>query len=256
MPDYEHTPVTVAGKSAVVIGGTSGIGRAIALGFAAEGADVIATSRSEKHVRSTAEKISEHGVDTAKHPCDVTNRESIESLCDRAFSIFGDVNILVNSAGITARSPFEDLTDEEWDAVLDVNLNGSFRACQVFGRAMDSGAIVNISSVASRLSRDDLSPYLASKAGVNGVTRAAARELAPDIRVNAVAPGFVRTPMAAEAYTEGTPARKAIESRTLLDRMAEPKEIIGATVYLASDAASFTTGEILFIDGGFTRNAL
>jgi NAD(P)-dependent dehydrogenase (short-subunit alcohol dehydrogenase family) len=256
MSEYQHTPVTVAGKSTVVIGGTSGIRRATALGFVSEGADVIATSRSKDRVAETADCLRERGSETAAITCDVRDRSSIERLRDRALETFGEVDVVVNSAGTAARSAFIDVTDEEWDGVLDVNLGGVFRACQVFGQEIDAGAIVNVSSIAARLSRSDLSPYLASKAGVDGLTRAASKELAPSVRVNAVAPGFVGTAMAAGTYDEGTPIRERIDERTPLERMADPEEIVGAVVYLASDAASFTTGEVLVVDGGFAESAL
>lgn len=248
--------VTVDGKTAVVVGGTSGIGEAIALGFAESGADVVATSRTPERIAATAEKLRKRGAATIEETCDVTDRESIASLCARAKAELGNVDVLVNSAGTAARTEFLALPEAEWDRVLDVQLTGVFRTCQVFAREMNLGSIVNISSMSADLARSRLLPYCVAKAGINSFTRCLAKELAPDCRVNAIAPGFVITPLTEEEYGSGTDLRSRIDERTPLERVAERDEIIGAAVYLASDAASFTTGEILRVDGGFTDSAL
>jgi NAD(P)-dependent dehydrogenase (short-subunit alcohol dehydrogenase family) len=253
----EDSPsVTVEGKTAVVIGGTSGIGEAIALGFADDGADVVATSRTQEAVAETAERLEERDARTIEQTCDVTDRSSIRELCDRTVAELGDVDVLLNSAGIAARSPFLSLEEESWERVLDVQLTGVFRTCQEFADRMDSGSIVNVSSMSADLARTRLMPYCAAKAGVNALTRCAAKELAPDIRVNAIAPGFVMTPMTQEEYGEGTQVRADINERTPLGRTADREEIVGSAIYLGSDSASFTTGEVLFVDGGFTQSAL
>ena len=254
MDDYPS--VTVDGKTAVVIGGTSGIGEGIALGFAEDGADVVATSRTAEDVAATAESLRDAGATTIEETCDVTDRESIRTLRDRVLDEVGDVDVLVNSAGTAARSELLDLDEEIWEAVLDVQLTGVFRTCQEFARVMDSGSIVNISSMSADLARTRLAPYCAAKAGVNALTRCAAKEFAPDIRVNAIAPGFVITPMTNAEYGEGTELREQINERTPLGRVAEREEIVGSAIYLGSDASSFTTGEVMFVDGGFTRSAL
>ncbi|MDS0300176.1 SDR family oxidoreductase [Halogeometricum sp. S1BR25-6] len=254
MPDYP--PVTVRGKTAVVIGGTSGIGEAIALAFAEDGANVVATSRTDSAVAETARKIESYGARTLEQSCDLTDRDSIEALCEAVLAEFGDVDVLVNSGAAAARKPFLDLEDAEWDHVLDVLLTGVFRSCQVFAREMTEGSIINISSMSADLARARLMPYCTAKSGINALTRCAARELAPDVRVNAIAPGFVMTPLTEEAYGEGTALRAGIDERALTGRVARREEIVGSAVYLASDAASYTTGEVLFVDGGFTRNAL
>jgi NAD(P)-dependent dehydrogenase (short-subunit alcohol dehydrogenase family) len=251
-----YPSVTVEGKTTVVIGGTSGIGEAIALGFADDGADVVATSRTPEAVAETAEKLRERGARTIEQTCDVADRSSIEELCDRTVAEFGDVDVLVNSAGTAARSTFLSLDEADWERVLDVQLTGVFRTCQVFADRMDSGSIVNISSMSADLARTRLMPYCAAKAGVNALTRCAAKELAPDIRVNAIAPGFVMTPLTTETYGEGTQIRADIDERTPLGRVADREEIVGSAIYLGSDSASFTTGEVLFVDGGFTQSAL
>ncbi|WP_254764534.1 SDR family NAD(P)-dependent oxidoreductase [Natrinema marinum] len=256
MVDYEHSPVTVSDKRAVVVGGTSGIGQAIALGFAEEGADVIATSRDETKVDETAAAIEERGVETARVTCDVTDPESLERVRETAVDEFGGIDIVVASQGAISRATVQDIADEEWDFVTDVALDGVRRVTQTFAPAMDEGgSIVNISSLSARLSMANLPAYTAAKGGVEAFTRASAKELAPDVRVNAIAPGFVITPQNAETYAEGTEKRTRIDDRTPLGRVAEREEIVGAAIYLGSDAASFVTGEIVTVDGGFADSA-
>lgn len=256
MPDdYAHLPVTVADKTAIIIGGTSGIGEAIALGFAEEGASVVASSRTAEAVEATAERIRQRGAGTIARTCDVSDRESLRALRDAALEEFGTVDVVVNSAGTVARQGFLEYVEADWDRVVDVVLNGVYRAGQVFGRAMDAGSIINLSSISAQIQRSELSAYCAAKAGVDGLTRSMAKELAPGIRVNAIAPGFVMTPLTEDAYAEGTEVRRRIDERTPLKRVATPNEVVGAATYLASDASSFTTGEILRVDGGYAESA-
>ncbi|MFB6087626.1 MAG: SDR family NAD(P)-dependent oxidoreductase [Haloarculaceae archaeon] len=249
--DYTHQPLTVADKSAVVIGGTSGIGRAIALGFAEEGADVVATSRTPEKVERTARELRERGAETSEIACDVTDRESLRTLRDEAFEALGDVDILVNSPSAIARSDVADVSDEEWRAVFDVQLDGTFRATQLFAERMDAGSIINIASASSRSAIPHLAAYTAAKGGVDAFTRVAAEEFGPDIRVNAIRPGFVVTEQTEDTYTEGDPRYETIKSRTTGGRLARPEEMAGIAIYLASDAASYTTGEIVTVDDGF-----
>lgn len=248
--------VSVDGKSAVVIGGSTGIGRAIARSFAEDGADVIATSRSRENVEDATEELRSLGATTRAVTCDVRESDSIERLWREAEDALGGVDVLVNSAGSVAKAPTTEMTDEQWERDIDVCLTGVFRACRAFGREMGAGSIVNISSMSAGQARENRAAYCAAKSGVNGLTRAVAADLAPDIRVNAIAPGFVRTPLAGDAFDEGTETRKAIDERTPMERVATPDEIAGAAVYLGSDAASFTTGEVLTIDGGYDDSAL
>lgn len=250
--DYEHRPVTVGGKTAVVIGGTSGIGEAIALGFATEGADVVATSRSEDKVADTADALRELGATTIEQTCDVTDRESVTALHDAVLNEFGSVDVLVNSQGAISRQSVLDIDEESWDQVHDILLNGVYRLIQTFAREMESGGIVNISSLASHLAIANAPAYSSAKAGVNSFTRAAAKELAPDIRVNAIEPGFVITPQNEDQYRKGTEKRAKIDERTPLGRVADREELVGAAIYLASDASSYTTGEVIAVDGGFS----
>lgn len=255
MSKQAHGYVNVRDRSAVVIGGTSGIGRAIALAFADDGADVVASSRDETKVAETAAELRERGAATTEVTCDVRDGDAIERLYDEALDAMGDVDVLVNSAGTVQRAAVDEMTDEQWETDIDVGLTGVFRACREFGRRMDDGAIVNISSMSAGQAREERPAYCAAKSGVNGLTRSAAADLAPAIRVNAIEPGFVKTPMAAGAFDEGTEVRAAIDERTPMERVATPEEIAGAAVYLASDAASFTTGETIKVDGAYDDSA-
>lgn len=254
MAEYNHKPITVEEKTAVVIGGTSGIGEAIALSFAESGADVVASSRTPKRVHDTADAIRDRGAETLELTSDITDRSSLRTLRDETLSTFGSVDILVTSASAVSRASLETITESEWTDVLDVQLDGVYRAVQEFTKEMDSGSIINISSISARLAAANLLAYSAAKGGTNSFVRAAAKELAPDIRINAIAPGFVITNQNEDEYAEGTEKRRRIEERTLLNRVADREEIAGAALYLASDAASYTTGEIITVDGGFSNN--
>lgn len=248
--------ISVTNKTAVVIGGTSGIGRAIALAFADDGADVVATSRDEDAVRTTAEELRARGAETVAVTCDVRKMSDIEQLYERVSSEMDEIDVLVNSAGSVAKAPITEMDAEEWERDIDTNLTGVFRACQVFGREMNTGSIINISSMSAGQAREQRPAYCAAKSGVNGLTRAGAADLGPEVRVNAIEPGFVKTPLSGDAFEEGTDLRTQIDERTPLECVAQPDEIAGAAVYLASDAASFMTGETLKIDGGYDNSSL
>ena len=248
-----ESAISVDGKTAVVIGGTSGIGLEIARAFARNGADVVATSRSEDSVAEAAAELRDLGAETVEVTCNVRDLESIETLRDETEAALGDVDVLVNSAGSVAAAPVTEMTEEEWGQDIDVCLSGVFRAIKVFGDSMDEGSIVNISSMSAEQSREERAGYVSAKAGLNGLTRATAADLAPEIRVNAVAPGFVKTELAGPKLEDGSAFREGVDERTPMNRVATPDEISGAALYLASDAASFTTGEIITIDGGYDR---
>jgi len=253
--DYEHTPVTVAGKRAVVVGGTSGIGRALAHGFAADGADVVATSRGAESVAETAAELRDLGAETIEETCDVTDRESLVDLRDATVDALGGIDVLVASQSAISRSNLTDGTEEEWQTVFDVQLDGTYRATQIFAERMDEGAIIPISSISNGLAIPNLVPYTTAKGGIDAFTRVAAEELGPEIRVNAIRPGFVRTEQTGGTYDEGTERHAEIARRTTTGRLADPQEIVGAAIYLASDAASYTNGTVLTVDDGFTHGA-
>ena len=256
MVEYEHTPVTVSDQRIVVVGGTSGIGQSIALGFAADGADVVATSRDAEKVDETATAIEDLGARTARVTCDVTDAATLEAVRETAEDELGGVDAVVASQGAISRESVLDIGDDDWDFVTDVVLDGVRRVTQAFAPAMaDGGSIVNISSLTARLAMADLPAYSAAKGGVEAFTRAAAKELAPEIRVNAIAPGFVITPQNADTYADGTEKQERIDERTPLGRVADREEIVGAAIYLASDASSFVTGEVITVDGGFADSA-
>lgn len=252
MAGYEHAPVSVEGKRTVVIGGTSGIGRAIALGFAADGAGAVAaTSRTPGRVEAAADAVRERGAEALELTCDVSDPDSLATLADGMVESFGGVDVLVNSPSAIARKSVRDVSEEEWQDVLDVQLDGVYRAIRTFADRMGEGSVVNIASLASVLALPELSAYSAAKGGVDSLTRAAAKDLAPDIRVNAIRPGFFITEQTEDAYAEGTDRHRQVTGRSMLPRFGDPSELVGAAIYLASNAASYTTGEVLTVDGGF-----
>jgi len=250
-PEDTHTPVTVEGKTAVLVGATSGIGRAIALAFAEEGADVVATSRSEERVVETADEIRNRGADTLEVTCDATERADLTALRDAVLDAFDGIDVLVYAPSYIAREPIDEVTDEQWDDVFDVQLTGAYRATQVFAEAIEEGSILHVASESARSAIPNLAAYSVAKGGLDTLVRVAAEELGPEIRVNAVRPGFIQSEQTEGTYTEGEPRFETIKERTTQERLGRPEEVAGAAVYLASDAASYTTGEIVAVDDGF-----
>lgn len=247
------------GKTAVVIGGTTGIGFAIAQGLAKAGADVVPTSRRIQEVERAAAKIEELGRRSLRLASDVADRSSLQAVADAVVATFGKVDILINSAGITKKTPTLDTTDEDWNEILDTNLTGTLRACQVFGRLMTErgyGRIVNIASLSSFVSLYQVAAYAASKAAVASLTKSLAVEWARyGVCVNAIAPGVFRTALNSELL-DTTARGKEFLMRTPMQRFGNVEELAGAAVFLASDAASFVTGEILVVDGGFLASGV
>src|SRR5262249_8258065 len=241
------------GKVAVVVGGTSGIGQAIAHGLAEAGADVVATSRRMEAVEPVAAEIESRGRRSLRITSDVADRDSIERLLESTVKEFGKVDILVNSAGKTKRTPTLELAESEWNDILDTNLTGTLRTCQIFGRHMvarEYGRIINIASIASFLALYEVSAYGASKAGVAMLTRQLAIELAPrGVTGNAIAPGGCTTPLNRKLL-EGTERGREFLIRTPMKRFGKVEELAGAAGFLASDAAGLVTGEGVAGGGG------
>jgi len=246
-------------RVAVVIGGTSGIGRAIAHGLAEAGADVVCSSRREEQVETAAVEIEKIGRKTVRCVSDVGDRKSLENLLSETSSSLGKVDILVNSAGITKRAPSLELDDEDWTAILETNLNGTFRACKVFGKHMIEngyGRIVNIASLSTFVGLYEVAAYSASKAAVASLTKSLAIEWAKHgVNVNAIAPGVFRTALN-EKLLDETPRGQEFLMRTPMGRFGKVEELAGAAVFLASEAASFVTGEVLVVDGGFLASGV
>jgi NAD(P)-dependent dehydrogenase (short-subunit alcohol dehydrogenase family) len=246
-------------RVAVVLGGTSGIGQAIARGLARAGATTIASSRDRERVEAQAAEIESLGSKTLRLPSDVQDRASLQNLCDEAVLAFGQVDILVVTSGLLKKMPSEDVPDEDWTRIVDVNLNGTFRANQVFGRQMikqQRGSIINIGSMTSFVSFSEVAAYAASKGGVLMLTRTLACEWARHhVRVNGIAPGVFRTPLNTKVLD--IPERfAAIAGRTPMARVGNVEELVGAAIFLASDASSFVTGEMLPVDGGFLAKGI
>jgi NAD(P)-dependent dehydrogenase (short-subunit alcohol dehydrogenase family) len=246
-------------KVAVVLGGTSGIGQAIAFAYARAGATVIASSRDQAKVDATASEIEKLGAKTLRRNSNVHDRSSLEGLCGDILNAFGRVDVLMVTSGLLIKIPTLDMGDDDWSRVIDANLNGSFRANQIFGRhmiAQKSGSIINTCSMTTFVTFNEVTAYAASKSGVGMLTKQLACEWAPhNVRVNAIAPGVFRTPLNTKALD--IPERAAaILGRTPMNRFGHVDELAGAAIFLASEASSFVTGTILPVDGGFLAKGI
>jgi NAD(P)-dependent dehydrogenase (short-subunit alcohol dehydrogenase family) len=254
-----YAPLNLAGRVAVVLGGTSGIGRALAVGLAMAGADVVPSGRRPTQVDSTATEIERLGRRSLRAPADVTARKSLEHLLHEVLRVFDKVDILVNCAGQTQRTPTLEVTDEKWNDILETNLTGTLRACQVFGRPMldrGYGRIVNIASLSSFVALYEVAAYSASKAAVASLTKSLAIEWgAHGVCVNAIAPGLFVTDLNRNLL-EGTERGREFLTRSPMKRFGKVEELVGACVFLSSEASSFVNGEILVVDGGFLASGV
>jgi NAD(P)-dependent dehydrogenase (short-subunit alcohol dehydrogenase family) len=255
----KYSPLELNGKVAVVIGGTSGIGRAIAHGLADAGADVVPTSRRAEQVEVVAAEIEGRGGRSLRVASDVSDRDSLLRLLDESVKAFGKVDILVNSAGRTKRAPTLDFSEDDWNDIMETNLTGTLRACQVFGRHMlerEYGRIINIASLSTFVALHEVAAYCASKAAVASLTKSLAVEWSPrGVCVNAIAPGVFRTALNQKLLDESERGREFL-LRTPMKRFGKVEELAGAAIFLASDAASFVNGEILTVDGGFLASGV
>jgi NAD(P)-dependent dehydrogenase (short-subunit alcohol dehydrogenase family) len=246
----------LSGKVALVVGGHGGIGKAIALGFADAGADVAVASRNLEALKGVAKEIEAKKRKSLAVAVDVTNEKQVAEMADRVVKVFSRIDILVNAAGLAIRKPADTFPIDEWQKVMDINTRGTFLCCQAVGRVMikqKSGKIINLSSVRGRYGLPSgYAAYCPSKGAVDTLTRTLACEWAKhNVLVNAVAPTIVETDLTRDALADPAYA-KQMRDRIPMGKWALPEDIVGPTIFFASDASNFVTGQILYIDGGVT----
>jgi NAD(P)-dependent dehydrogenase (short-subunit alcohol dehydrogenase family) len=249
----------LTGRVAVVMGGTTGLGHAISMGLAEAGADVVASSRRVEQVNAVTSEIEALGRRSMRIRSDVLDRASVQALHDAVLKEFGKVDILVNAAGVTHKAPTLEESEAEWSRVIETNLTGTLRPCQIFGATMVKagyGRIINIASLTTFLGFFQVAAYSASKAAVGSLTKVLAIELAKSgVNVNAIAPGMFPTDLNAKLIT-GTPRGEELHMRVPMGRFGRAEELVGTAVYLASEASAYVTGEIVAVDGGFLASGV
>lgn len=242
-------------KVAIVTGASKGIGKAIALGYAKEGASVVLASRSLETLQIIEREIKRAGGEALALPLDVRDPGSIQTVIEKTVSAYGRLDILVNNAGISMARSSEELSDEDWKNAVETDLFGVFYGCRAAARVMipqGGGSIINVTSVYGMIAAPRRLAYCASKAGANMLTKVLATEWAKKhIRVNAIAPGYTRTELVDDVIEKGMISLEAIEKRTPMGRIAESEEMVGLAVFMASDESSYMTGSIVNIDGGW-----
>jgi NAD(P)-dependent dehydrogenase (short-subunit alcohol dehydrogenase family) len=251
--------LSLEGKRALVFGGTSGIGKSIAIGLAEAGADVVPVGRRAEEVARTAQEIRTLSRSSLELPADITSREDIRRVIERMLAQMSRIDILVNAAGIVKRMPSLSFPDEDWHRIMQVNLSGTWYTCQMVGQVMKDqmhGRIINVGSTGSFVSLHELAPYCASKGGVLMLTRCLGTEWVKyNITVNMIAPGTFETPLNRPLLNQSG-RRELVMSRTPMKRAGNLEEIKGAAIYLASDNASYITGQVIAVDGGFLAQGI
>jgi NAD(P)-dependent dehydrogenase (short-subunit alcohol dehydrogenase family) len=247
---------SLKGKTSIVTGAGRGIGRSVALGLAGAGSNVVVCSRTTSELEELAKEIEAKGVEALVAPCDVSREGDIDRVINQTLEKFNTIDVLINNAGVTKKHPAEDYPAEDWNQIISVNLTGVFQFAQKVGKVMlkqRSGSIVNVSSVASQTAIKKSIAYAASKGGVNMLTKNFAAEWADQgVRVNGIAPAYIETPLVVAVKNHREGFADDIVNRTPMKRMGQPEELVGAAIFLASDASSYITGETIFVDGGWT----